>query len=199
MTVSETSRTSIQLFFVECVRNVNELFLRRRSMYINDEPGDLPKNVADSLDVDIDARRRLRVIQHSEDKFEVQRNHGEKEFRVVDVKERTCSCGKPQEEMLPCRHICAASLVLRKDPRDLVPLPRRVGALRQVYSMSVNPVDLTQLVRVPIGSPLVRRGRGPQSVKQIRSAAETTSRQMVCSSCHRKGHNKRTCRAPHPS
>ena len=60
-------------------------------MYINDEPGDLPKNVADSLDVDIDARRRLRVIQHSEDKFEVQRSHGEKEFRAVDVKEMTCS------------------------------------------------------------------------------------------------------------
>ena len=40
-------------------------------MYIDHEPGHIPKNVADSMDVDNDASRRLRVIQHSEDKFEV--------------------------------------------------------------------------------------------------------------------------------
>ena len=89
------------------MRKVNELFLRRRSVYIHLHRDDAPKTVADSRNEDMDSSKTLRVIRHSEDVYDVQRSRGEKEFRVVNLNTLTCSCGKPQEEMIPCKHVCA--------------------------------------------------------------------------------------------
>ena len=115
-------------------------------MFIHLHRDDVTKTVADSLNEDIDSSRTLRVIQHSEDLYEVQRSRGEKEFRVVDLNNLTCSCGKPQEEVIPCKHVCAAMIALNKDPRVLVQLSRRVGALQDTYSGTINTVDMSQIV-----------------------------------------------------
>ena len=142
----------------------------------------------------IDECRTLRVIQHPETLFEVQRMSSLNEFRSVDVGALRCSFGFPQEEVLPCMHICAASLFKAVDPRTLVIPERRAGALQVLYVGSTVQVDLTLIENDGTQAPAYKRGRGRPKTKRIRSVVEEgRKRPVVCGRCGGRGHNARTC------
>ena len=110
--------------FAGFIRKVNALFLKRRSLHATLQHDALPEKPAALVKKAIDECRTLRVIQHSETLFEVQRMSSLNEFRSVDVGALRCSFGFPQEDALPCRHVCAACLFKAVDPRTLV-IPER--------------------------------------------------------------------------
>ena len=181
-------------FFAGFIRKVNALFLERRSLHAKLRPDALPEKPAALVKKAIDQCRTLRVIQHSETLFEVQRMTSRNEFRSVDVGALRCSCGFPQEEALPCRHICAACLFKTVDPRTLVIPERRAGALQALYVGSTVPVDLTLLENDGTRAPAYKQGRGRPKTKRIRSVIEAgRKRPVVCRRCGGSGHNARTC------
>ena len=181
-------------FFAGFIRKVNALFLERRSLHAKRRPDGPPEKPAALVKKAIDQCRTLRVIQHSVTLFEVQRMTSRNEFRSVDVGALRCSCGFPQEEALPCRHICAACLFKTVDQRTLVIPERRAGALQALYVGSTVPVDLTLLENDGTRAPAYKQGRGRPKTKRIRSVIEAgRKRPVVCRRCGGSGHNARTC------
>ena len=137
---------------------------------------------------------RLKVVQNSENAFEVQSASESLDFRVVDINSFSCSCGLPQETALPCRHLCAALMYLQRDPRDTVLELMHAGTFARVYGGSINPVDTTTLEDDGLQPPSVRRGRGLPRIARIRPAIERANRRTVtCSRCGKPGHNTKTC------
>ena len=78
--------------FAGFVRKVNALFLRRRALHATLQPDALPQKPAALVQKAIDECRTLRVIQHSETLFEVQRMTWQKEFRSIDLVALMWSC-----------------------------------------------------------------------------------------------------------
>ena len=128
--------------FAEFVRKVNVLFHTRRTQYAKMDPDFLPKTVADTFDRSIEAGRRIGVVRNSESVFEVQRLSNGNAYRVVNLATISCTCGVPQEERIPCPHLCAASLFIKQDPIQFVLRERFVSSIRPVYSETTTPIDI---------------------------------------------------------
>lgn len=162
--------------YVEYVRKVNDLFLRRRTRYARKDPASLPKKVNEQFSSALARGRRLGVFKHSETNFEVQQFSNPNATRIVDLAAVTCTCGIPQDEGIPCHHVCAASLFIRQDPIRFVDRARLVSSVQRVYSATTTPIDITLLPSDGTLSPEHRRGRGRPRVKRIRSAIEKCPR-----------------------
>ena len=103
--------------FAGFIRKVNALFLKRRSLHATLQPDALPGKPAALVKKAIDECRTLRVIQHSETLFEVQRMSSLNEFRSVDV---------------------GTQVQLRVHTREGSPMPAH---LRRVHLQSSRPED----------------------------------------------------------
>ena len=177
------------------VLKVNILFERRRAKYAAMDATSLPKRVAESLHVSIEEGRKLRVYRHTESVFHVQRLNRPGTSRVVNLDTRTCSCGFYKEHGVPCRHICAAALSIRRHPKEFVIPQRRLAALRNTYVGYINPVDVSLLRNDGTKSPAKKRTPGRPREKRIPSRAENGPRRTTtCGCCGGRGHNSRSCK-----
>ena len=84
-------------FFSTFIRKTNALFEKRSAKYDSVHPGTLPKNVEKIFTKAIDNASPLRLVRHAQSVFEVERKDASLPFRVVNLDDRTCSCGFPQE------------------------------------------------------------------------------------------------------
>ena len=155
--------------FAEFVRKFNVLFHTRKTQYAKMDPDFLSKSVADAFDRSIEAGRRLGVVRNSESIFEVKRLGIGNSYRVVNNTTVSCIYGFPQEEGIPCAHLCAASLFIKQDPIQFVLRERFVSSIRRVYSETTPAIDITQLQNDGTLSPVHHRGRGRPPTGRIRS------------------------------
>ena len=81
-------------------------------------------------------------MRNSESVFEVQRLSNGNAYRIVNLATVSCTCGVPQEDGIPCAHLCAASLFIKQDPIQFVLRERFVSSLRRVYSEATTPIDM---------------------------------------------------------
>ncbi|KAI8546673.1 hypothetical protein RHMOL_Rhmol07G0137800 [Rhododendron molle] len=125
---------------------------------------------------------------------------------LVNLEERTCSCGAWQYNGFLCAHAatvlvktCGAegSLASYIDPFY------HVEAYRLTYQDNIHPVlamdipDFTEGSTRVIKAPKNRRQAGRPCVKRIRSRGEeqSSARPMKCARCHKLSHhNRRTCK-----
>lgn len=126
----------------------------------------------------------------------------------------SCSCHFPADTGLPCAHVAAVALFLRKSLELTVEPIYRICVYRRSYELPIglNPPDwspnnavedpLIQLptVRVPKGRP--RKSRGKSALEHALAGVKRSNpapRALRCSMCNQLGHNKKTCRSPVPS
>ena len=95
--------------FMTYIWRLNTLFDERRREYAAMPPDRLPTRVFDLLKGSADKAPGLRVRQHTAQLFEVQRLSDQRAFRVVNLADRTCTCGFHSEYGVPCRHIAPRS------------------------------------------------------------------------------------------
>ena len=158
-------------------------------------PDRLPTRVFDLLKGSADKAPGLRVRQHTAQLFEVQRLSDQRAFRVVNLADRTCTCGFPSEYGVPCRHMCAAVFSVNGDFKQFVASERRREALVATYVGSIRPVDLSLLRNDGMQPPTVTKRRGRPKEKRIPSAAELRfKRTVTCGRCGARGHNSRSCK-----
>ncbi|KAG2775646.1 hypothetical protein PC116_g3592 [Phytophthora cactorum] len=89
------------------------------------------------------ARKRF-VSPSSEYVVEVMRSF-DNSYAVVNVQERTCSCGRWQEMQFPCIHACAAILFRRKDLLNYVSAYYSVVKLQAAFEGITLPVDFNTI------------------------------------------------------
>ena len=182
--------------FAYYVRRLNVLFEQRRLMYASLRDDALPPDVAETLDKSIKEGRKLRVIPHNATTFEVQRLNDKVFPRRVNLEAPSCTCGFFEEHGIPCRHICAAAILVRIHPKTLVVPARLLPELRAVYACAITPVDGNLLHNDGTQPPAEKKQRGRPRTKRIPSCLEKKPKRTVtCSKCGASGHIAKTCNA----
>ena len=157
----------------------------------------LPKKVDKMLARSLEDGRTIRVRRHTRTVFSVQSLTKPGAFRRVNLAAMKCSCRFFEEFGVPCRHLCAAALLVKTDPQQFIIPERRLDSLRATYVGTLTPVDTVFLQNDGTMPPTVTRRRGRQREKRIPSCIEKCHKRSVkCSNCNGRGHNARTCKAP---
>ncbi|KAG5581403.1 hypothetical protein H5410_052030 [Solanum commersonii] len=116
---------------------------------------------------------------------------------AVDLEKRTCSCRKWSLTGIPCKHTIAAIWANREDTLDYVHDSYKVETYRKIYENAIFPMNDPQMWpksnKLPPLPPrsLTSTKRGRKQ-KKIRKEADEVG--ANCSTCHKSGHNKRTCK-----
>ena len=147
-------------FFSIYIRKLNALFEERRTEYLSMRQTGLPKNDEEMFSRSVSDSRKLRVVQHSCNVFEVQRKNNPARFRTVNVETRMCSCGFYKECGVPCHHFCAAILFLKGCPKDYIAQEHRLETLKRTYIGTANPVDKNGLQIDELQPPVETKRRG---------------------------------------
>ena len=183
-------------FFSIYIRKLNAPFEERRTEYLSMRPTGLPKNVEEMFSRSVSESRKLQVVQHTCNVFEVQRKNNTARFRTVNVETRMCSCGFYKECGVPCHHFCAAILFLKGCPKDYIVQEHHLETLKRTYIGTTIPVDQNGLQIDELQPPVETKRRGRRKEKRIKSSAENGPRRTVtCHRCGNTGHNARTCKA----
>ena len=177
------------------VRKLNKLFEKRHDKYASQPSTSLPKKVQELFSKSVEESRTLRVVRHTRRIFEVQRLNDANSMRIVDLENGTCTCGFSNEFGVPCRHLCAATLFLKKNPQKFIILERRLDALITMYSGVTIPVDSTHLRNNGLKPPTMTKRRGrPKKNRYVSSTEKPPKKTVTCSRSHKRGHNSRTCK-----
>jgi hypothetical protein len=178
------------------IRYIVGLFLRRKEIYQAVET-DVPENIQQQLKEKIEKGKRLNALRYGEGIFEFVSGNG-RISHVVNLDNRSCSCGEYMEYQFPCIHVAA---VIRDMPLEqqysFIHPSYLTESLRSVYGASTTPVALDRLTSdghtIP---PKIKRRAGRPSKTRKRSRGEKDEeKRKACGICGQKGHNKRTCKS----
>ena len=115
---------------------------------------------------------------------------------MVNLATVECSCGLYKEHGVPCRHMCAAALLIRENQDKFVIKERRLRALKATYAGTTEPVDIRHLHDDGLKPPVGTKRRGRPKEKRIPSSAEKSQKKTVtCGRCGARGHNSQSCKA----
>lgn len=139
--------------------------------------------------------RKRRIAKVTGTLFEVMRESS-RTNAVVELSDRTCSCGFWGEFHYPCVHACAAILSLRKDPLDFISEYYSTQKLHEVFKPFATPVDVAPVVSNGALPPDISKRRGRPKKIRIRNRSEYVNDDSPyhCGGCGGLGHNKRTCK-----
>ena len=113
---------------------------------------------------------------------------------TVDLLNKTCSCLQFQQMHYPCVYAAATINFCWQDIHEYVSHVYKTENLKQLYSLSIDPILIDELVPQIIYPPVVRRLPGRPKKLRIRNRNEGTDSNITCSLCNQLGHNKRTCK-----
>jgi hypothetical protein len=149
-------------------------------------------------------------LHETTDKFKVNRNNGPigeiEQGHRIDIKEKTCTCGKWQDYGCPCLDAMAYYRLVQDNTVEEV-LIQTISPLftyskqQELFRKNVNPVIVEMLDSDNITSPpntLIKRqpGRPKKKRLQMRSRYVNPAESKIkCSICGEAGHNKKTCEA----
>ncbi|XP_058217317.1 uncharacterized protein LOC131328386 [Rhododendron vialii] len=125
---------------------------------------------------------------------------------VVDIGERTCTCGKWDVCGIPCSHGMAAIITDKSKPEDFVHECFHVATFAKTYEPMIKPIpdasmwvhtDFSPLIPPPFrarsGRPTKERRRGHDEEPKKRGGVRRQYTTIKCRICKQPGHNARTC------
>ncbi|XP_073138855.1 uncharacterized protein [Henckelia pumila] len=139
--------------------------------------------------------RSLKVDRSSNSSFEVV--EGDKTY-AVDLKHHRCSCRAWQVLKLPCKHACATIESKSLSFYDFCDKYYTTRMYRETYRATINPIPTFDMCESQLDeddviyAPDSRSQPGRRRTKRFPS--QTEIRTLNCGRCHRKGHNRRTCK-----
>lgn len=131
----------------------------------------------------------------------------------VEMRLRTCGCGKWQLNGIPCNHAACVIIAKKEKVDDYVSEYFTTRTWQQTYERGIEPVEgmklWPRLNRLPVLPPpnrLGNRGR-PNNYARRKSLNESSSKNtktklsrehriITCSNCKEEGHNKLSCSNP---
>ncbi|KAM6585472.1 hypothetical protein CsatB_012474 [Cannabis sativa] len=140
---------------------------------------------------------RLTVKPANQNLFEV---IDEDRTRIVNLKEKTCTCNRFQKDEMPCNHAVAVMKDLNINTYNYCAQYYTSKAWLQTYEETVYPVGNVREWELPdffeeiIVLPPKERIKSGRPRKRRMAAAWETKKQNKCGKCGQKGHNKKTCR-----
>ena len=109
----------------------------------------------------------------------------------------SCTCGRCQNFLMPCRHVCAFALKVKVAPITLVDKFYTVDTYRATYNRPYVPALIVNLLS-PLLPPKVSRPRGRPVKRHKESGSQQKEiNRKPCKTCGHLGHNRRTCREDH--
>ncbi|XP_060969452.1 uncharacterized protein LOC133036739 [Cannabis sativa] len=120
--------------------------------------------------------------------------------RIVNLKEKTCTCNRFQKDEMPCNHAVAVMKDLNINTYNYCAQYYTSKAWLQTYEETVYPVGNVREWELPdffeeiIVLPPKERIKSGRPRKRRMAAAWETKKQNKCGKCGQKGHNKKTCR-----
>ena len=114
---------------------------------------------------------------------------------IIDLKEKSCSCGEFQEYLIPCRHAVAVCLWQTEDPYKYVDEWYSIEYYRRTYAQHMHPIREEDLVDdySDCEAPELTQQKGRPKKRRMRRGKKKSKRN-VCGHCGQKGHNRRSCR-----
>ena len=179
---------------VNFVHQVGTLFYTRRQKYANSEGSMFSAEVYRKYNALLREGQRRQVVPFSENVYSVS-GRNQNEIRIVNLEDRTCTCGTYQEYQFPCLHAAAAINYGHRLPENYMNELYLMSSLRNVYQGVIIPIDKSTLITShDVAPPVITRKAGRPRKVRIRSRGETPEDSRVhCNQCHQKGHNKATC------
>ncbi|XP_050222652.2 uncharacterized protein LOC126672738 [Mercurialis annua] len=119
---------------------------------------------------------------------------------TVNIKEKSCTCNRYQEEMIPCKHAAAVLNYKHQDPTEYCSKYFTNEAMLATYAQTVYPVpkketwEVTAEVEDIIVLPPIGRTKPGRPKKRRIKGAEEQKNQNKCSRCGYYGHNRKTCK-----
>jgi predicted nucleic acid-binding Zn finger protein len=115
---------------------------------------------------------------------------------IVNLRQRSCTCGEFQEHQLPCRHAIAVCLAQAHDPYDYVHTYYSVDFYSKTYEKHMQPIREEDLVDEfsDCEAPILTKQRGQPKKRRYRHDEAPNRCQVVCGHCGEQGHNRRSCR-----
>nr|XP_027071807.1 uncharacterized protein LOC113696617 [Coffea arabica] len=172
--------------------------------------GKICPNIAEKIDRNLKFSRLCIPTWDGKNKYEI--DCGPRKSVVVDLKEKTCTCGYFQLTGYPCAHACAAIGARRLPLLDYVHACYSRENYLKTYEHTITPVPSNKYwVRCeeqPPKPPAVRRMPGRPKKMRQRAADEPKKGQVstrkglvvTCKRCFQPRHNSRTCKnAIHPN
>ncbi|KAM6551781.1 hypothetical protein CsatB_001589 [Cannabis sativa] len=120
--------------------------------------------------------------------------------RIVNLKDRTCTCNRFQKDEMPCNHAVTVMKDLNINTYNYCAHYYTSKAWLQTYEEIVYPVEnvreweLQNFFEHIIVLPPKERIKSGRPRKRRMAAAWETKKQNKCGKCGQKGHNKKTCR-----
>ncbi|KAJ7952928.1 Transposon protein, putative, Mutator sub-class [Quillaja saponaria] len=119
---------------------------------------------------------------------------------TVRLNERTCTCNKPQQYILPCSHVIAACASMHLNYTDFIGEWYKLRNQELVYTPQFNPVmhddywpEFQFPHVVPDMSKLRKKGRPKTHRFHNEMDITESSRQLRCGLCRQEGHNRKNC------
>lgn len=124
---------------------------------------------------------------------------GDKSF-AVDLSSTSCSCRAWQLNRLPCKHACGAIESKSVYLYDFCDKYFTMELYRETYKGIINLIPTFEMHEynanhaLVINPPDVRSQPGRRRTQRIPS--QVVLRVLKCGRCHKKGHNRRSCKGP---
>ncbi|XP_024027683.1 uncharacterized protein LOC21396860 [Morus notabilis] len=141
---------------------------------------------------------KLTTKPTNDDIFEV---YNKNKSWVVNMKQKTCTCGRLEHDQLPCSHSIAASNKMNMGIYKYSSYYYTNEALQNTYHHTVHPLGDSSTWNVPdnikamkIFAPSTKNPPGRPRTNKIPSAEETEKTKVKCGRCGRFGHNRKTCK-----
>ncbi|KAL2923377.1 Elongation factor 1-alpha [Bienertia sinuspersici] len=124
---------------------------------------------------------------------------------TVDLYARKCTCRKWDLNGIPCCHAVACIFFCHGNVEDYVHESYTREMYLKTYSGTITQLEGERhwpRVNMPLDPPLIKIGPGRPRKNRVKDPHENPKKQgkltrygieMTCSSCQRKGHNKRSC------
>jgi len=175
---------------VSLLERMSNLYRTRKDEY-RAARGILPLKVQRNLDSNIQKAHRYVSRETVNGIYRVKKADVDNVVYIVNLLNKSCTCGKFVDRQFPCAHACSSILGTRKNPIDLMSPRYKTISLRAVYDGNILPICVQDLPTDDLLPPLLRKRRGRPAKSRMRRSSE--KKRYECGFCHRMGHNKRRC------
>ncbi|KAL2899113.1 Chromodomain-helicase-DNA-binding protein 3 [Bienertia sinuspersici] len=178
---------------------MQRLVVKRKEM--QQHIGLLCPRIQERLEKEKHEAAKCRVIPSSDTLFEVGYYLG---TVTVDLDVRKCTCRKWDVNGIPCFHAIACIFFCHGNAEDYVHESYTREMYLKTYSGTIPPLEGERhwpRINMPLDPPPIKVGPGRPRKNKVKDPHENPKKQgkltrhgieMTCSSCQRKGHNKRS-------